>query len=270
MSKFDITPESLSLESVHTPCLFNWKGKDAVLFIGTASHTLARTEESYTLWLWMDGEEPKPVFDYGDSVCAPWFVKHGKGLRLYACIRIGKVYRLAVFYGDSPDNWVFIDWCLPETEQWQWTPCVLKTDIGFRLFYCSINTRGIALLKQAISDDGVHFYNDNYFTVPTPAGFYGQVKPALYKVSDTDYALFLSEYYNDCVALNLYKTQDLETFELVGRVFPERNDIYKAHLYKGALIYVSSTNGLGSISAKHILLNEYVNDWLPYPVPVVL
>ena len=270
MSKFDIKPESLALESVHTPCLFSWQGKEAVLFIGTATHATVRAEETYSLWLWLDGEEPQPVLDFGDSVCAPWIVKHGGGLRLYVCIRMGSIYRLAVFYGDSPDSWTFIDWCLPETTHWQWTPCVLKTGGHFRLFYCATDAQGGMFLKQALSEDGVHFCNDRYFTVPTPEGFYGQIKPALYKVSATDYALFLSAYYKDGVALHLYKTQDLERFEWIDRVFPERKDVYKAHLYKGALIYVAATEGLGSIRAEYIQLAEYVADWLPYPDPVAL
>lgn len=59
-----------------------------------------------------------PVLDVGDSVCAPWIMKHGDGLRLYLSVRLGDAYRIAVFYGDVSSVipgvvWAMADWLIP-------------------------------------------------------------------------------------------------------------------------------------------------------------
>lgn len=44
-SRFDWNPEQLDLQSVHTPCLFRWQNRDALLFIGTPQRANARANE---------------------------------------------------------------------------------------------------------------------------------------------------------------------------------------------------------------------------------
>ena len=280
MSRFDIHPESLNLHSVHTPCLFRYQDREAVLFIGTPELSKNRLEERYTLWCWLDGQEPISVLDFGDSVCAPWVVRHNDRLRLYLCVRLGAVYRLALFESDNPLEWTFVDWCLPESTAWQWTPCVIEKDGLAHLFYSATDVQtGVMTVRHAISEDGITFHNDCLVSLPNSDIYpdsvtrstMGGVKPALYKVSDSDYALFLSVYQKNGVSLHLFRSTDLAQFDYVARVFPERNDVYKAHLYKGVLLYVRwQADGVSLIKAEAIELSDYVATWSRHPNPVEL